>query len=114
VAFPLGPVPVLVRCHDRSYVERDGTLVLRIDARALGIPLPVARATATAMEAAARLRRSRSRPLLTHAAIDMVTAVSRMSMRRIREELGFTPRYTVAAAMEALAAWVRGSAARPS
>jgi nucleoside-diphosphate-sugar epimerase len=90
-------------------------------ARLAGVPpvtrsiqLPVARATATALEAAARLRRSRSRPLLTHAAIDMVTAVSRMSMRRIGEELGFTPRYTVAAAMEELAPWVRGVAARRS
>jgi nucleoside-diphosphate-sugar epimerase len=63
------------------------------------IPLPVARAMATAFEAAARLRRAEARPLLTHVAIDMVTARSAMSMRRIRDELGFSPRYGVEAAM---------------
>ncbi len=69
------------------------------------IPLPVARAMATAFEAAARLRGSGSRPLLTHAAIDHVTARSRMSMRKIREELGYVPRYGVAAAMAELERW---------
>lgn len=69
------------------------------------IPLAVARSMATAMEAAARLRGSAARPLLTHAAIDMVATESRMSMRKIREELGFRPRYDVAAAMRELEAW---------
>lgn len=75
------------------------------------IPLPVARAMAAAFEAAARLRGSEARPLLTNTAIDMITAQSRMSMRRIREELGFAPRYGVAAAMEELSRWF-GAGAR--
>jgi nucleoside-diphosphate-sugar epimerase len=63
---------------------------------------------ATALEAAARLRRSEARPLLTHAALDMLTARSRMSMRKIREELGYAPRYGVEEAMAELAAyWTR-------
>lgn len=70
------------------------------------IPLAVARAMATGFERWAGLRRSGKRPLLTHAAVDMVTARSRMSTRRIREELGFRPRYDVAAGMAELARWV--------
>ncbi|HVY45107.1 MAG TPA: hypothetical protein VHB21_04470, partial [Minicystis sp.] len=68
------------------------------------IPLPVARATATALEAAARLSKSTSRPLLTHAAIDMVTTKSDMTATRIATELGFSPRYSFARAFERLAA----------
>jgi nucleoside-diphosphate-sugar epimerase len=67
------------------------------------IPLAAARAMATGFERWATLRRSRARPLLTHAAIDMVTARSRMSMDRIRRELGFEPRYDVPTAMAELA-----------
>lgn len=66
------------------------------------IPLPAARAMATAFEALARLNKSSSRPLLTHAAIDMVTTTSRMSMEKIRKDLGFKPRFTVEAAMSRL------------
>lgn len=69
------------------------------------LPTPAARAVAIALEATARLARARARPLLTHAAIDMVTARSQMSMRKIRDELGFRPRYTVAAAMAEMTAW---------
>lgn len=71
------------------------------------IPLPAARALATALEAAARLRGASARPLLTHAALDMVTAVSRCSTRKIREELGYAPRVGVDAAMAELARWFR-------
>jgi hypothetical protein len=41
MAFPLGPLPVLLRCHDLSSVEPDGTLVNSFDARdgLLGVPL---------------------------------------------------------------------------
>ena len=78
------------------------------------IPLPVARAMATALEAAARLRGGGARPLLTHAAIDMVTARSRMSMRKIREELGYVPRYGVEAAMAELATWFSRCGRQPS
>jgi nucleoside-diphosphate-sugar epimerase len=73
------------------------------------IPLPIARAMASAFEAAARLRGSRTRPLLTQTAIDMITAQSRMSMRRIRDELGYTPRFGVAAAMDEMARWFASS-----
>ncbi len=69
------------------------------------IPLPVARAVAAGLEAVARLRRSDARPLLTHTAIDMVCARSRISRRRIEEELGFAPRYGVASAMAELERW---------
>ncbi|BDG07302.1 NAD-dependent epimerase/dehydratase family protein [Anaeromyxobacter paludicola] len=77
------------------------------------IPLPVARAAATALEAAARLRRAEARPLLTHAAIDIVCTPSRLSIRRIREELGYAPRYDVAAAMAELERWFRTRALPP-
>ena len=78
------------------------------------IPLPVARGMATAFEAAARLRRSEARPLLTHVALDMVTPRSALSMRRIREELGFAPRYGVEAAMAEVGAWLRRCGRQPS
>jgi len=65
----------------------------------------VARAMATGFEAAARLRGSRARPLLTRTAIDMVTARSRTSTRKIQEDLGFEPRYGVASAMAELQEW---------
>jgi hypothetical protein len=45
VAFPLGPLPLLLRCHDISRVEADGTLVNEFDVRTVGIPVPIARAT---------------------------------------------------------------------
>jgi hypothetical protein len=45
VAFPLGPVPVPVMCHDRSWVEPGGTFVNAFDARAVGLGIPLARVT---------------------------------------------------------------------
>ena len=71
------------------------------------IPLPVARAMATGFERWAGIRRSGARPLLTHMAIDMVTAPSRTSVRKIQEELGFRSRYSVSRAMEELERWFR-------
>ena len=45
VAYPVGPLPVLMRCVDRSHVEADGTFVNSFDVRTVGIPIPVARLT---------------------------------------------------------------------
>ena len=45
VNYPLGPLPLLVRCVDRSFVEVDGTFVNRFDAYTVGIPVPLARVT---------------------------------------------------------------------
>jgi nucleoside-diphosphate-sugar epimerase len=69
------------------------------------IPLPAARAIAAACEMGARLTGSTTRPLLTHAAIEMVTTRSRMSIDKIRTELGWNPRYTFASAIEELRRW---------
>ncbi|WP_394827708.1 NAD-dependent epimerase/dehydratase family protein [Pendulispora albinea] len=74
------------------------------------IPLAVARTMASSFETIARLRRATSRPLLTHAAIDMVTTTSAMSSRKICELLGFAPRYSFARAFEELRALYRGGA----
>jgi hypothetical protein len=43
LAFPLGPLPLPLRCHDISHVEDDGTLVNEFDVRTVGLPVPVAR-----------------------------------------------------------------------
>lgn len=69
------------------------------------IPLGIARLTAGAMELGAKAFRSSSRPLLTQSAIHMVTTTSEMSMKKIRERLGWTPRYDFAKAVEELQAW---------
>jgi hypothetical protein len=45
VAWPIGPLPMLVRCRDRSYLERDGAFVNEFDVSAAGIPIPLARVT---------------------------------------------------------------------
>jgi hypothetical protein len=45
MAWPVGPMPVIVRCADRSYVKGDGTFVNRIDVYTLGPRIPVARVT---------------------------------------------------------------------
>ncbi len=92
-----------------SFAEYFNHLARMVDKAPIrrSIPLPVARAMATGFETWAGVRRSGARPLLTHVAIDMVTARSRMSMRRIREELGFRPRYGVSAAMAEVERWVR-------
>ena len=44
-------------------------------------------------------------PLLTRAALDMITAQSRMSSDKIRRVLGFAPRYSFRAAIDELRAW---------
>jgi len=66
------------------------------------IPKPAAHLIASGMELWARATGSDERPLLTHAAIAMVTTRSEMSMRRIREELGFAPRFRFVEAMDAI------------
>lgn len=71
------------------------------------VPLALARAVAVGMEAGAKAVRASGRPLLTRTAIDMVTTESRMSMARIKEELGFAPRYDFPRAMAELRAWYR-------
>jgi len=45
MTFPLGPLPVLVRVHDNSYLEEDGVFVNRFDAYVPGTRIPVARTT---------------------------------------------------------------------
>jgi uncharacterized protein DUF998 len=45
MAWPVGPFPLIVRCADRSYFERDGTFVNVIDIYSLGLRVPVARVT---------------------------------------------------------------------
>ena len=45
MAWPIGPLPVIVRCVDRSYFEADGTFVNIIDVYSLGPRIPVARVT---------------------------------------------------------------------
>ena len=67
------------------------------------IPVPLARAVAVGLEAVARVTRSRGRPLLTRTAIDLVTTTSRVSIRKIRDELAFSPRYGFREAMKDLA-----------
>jgi nucleoside-diphosphate-sugar epimerase len=66
------------------------------------IPLPVARMLATGCELAAKFTKSSSRPLLTHAALGMVTTQSQMSIDKIRKDLAFQPRYTFQEAMKEL------------
>jgi nucleoside-diphosphate-sugar epimerase len=69
------------------------------------LPLPAARAIAIACEAGARLRSATTRPLLTQTAIEMVTSRSRMSIEKIRTELGWEPRYTFGSAIDELRRW---------
>lgn len=67
------------------------------------VPLPVASAAAAVLEAMARLTPGVERPLLTRAAVRMLTTESRMSMRAVREELGWTPRWSFREAMAEIA-----------
>lgn len=79
------------------------------------IPLALAKLIATGCEVVAHTTRSESRPLLTHTAIAMVTTPSRMSMQRIKEELGWTPRYSFRSAIEELRqGYARERAANPA
>jgi nucleoside-diphosphate-sugar epimerase len=66
------------------------------------IPVPLARAVAVGLETVARLARAEGRPLLTRTAIDLVTTESRVSIRKIRGELGFVPHYSFREAIEKL------------
>jgi hypothetical protein len=43
MAWPVGPIPLIVRCVDRSYFEGDGTFVNTIDLYSLMLRIPVAR-----------------------------------------------------------------------
>jgi hypothetical protein len=45
MAWPIGPIPLIVRCADRSYFEPDGTFVNVIDIYSLVLRMPVARIT---------------------------------------------------------------------
>lgn len=71
------------------------------------IPLVVARGMASTLETIGKLTGTERRPLLTHTAIDMVTAQSTMGMEKIRRELDFTPRISVAAGMALLRTWIQ-------
>ncbi len=71
------------------------------------IPMVAARAAALVLEASARVTRSATRPMLTRAALAMISARSEMSTTKIRRMLGFQPRYTFRAAVEELRAWYR-------
>ena len=84
-----------------SFREYFNHLAAIVDAEPIrrSIPLGIARTTATVMETFSRLRRSEDRPMLTHTAIHMVTTPSAMSMKKIRDDLNFRPRFTVESAM---------------
>jgi hypothetical protein len=43
MAFPIGPVPVYIRCRDLSYLEGDGAFANVFEARSLVLGLPMAR-----------------------------------------------------------------------
>jgi nucleoside-diphosphate-sugar epimerase len=88
----------------RAYFDAVASIAGRPPVRR-SIPLGAARATAWALEIAARITGSVHRPLLTRAALGMVTAESRMSSDKIRNALGFQPRYTFWSAIEELRAW---------
>jgi hypothetical protein len=45
MAWPVGPLPVLVRCRERSHIEADGSFTNEFDAFTVGIPIPLARVT---------------------------------------------------------------------
>jgi hypothetical protein len=45
MAWPIGPLPVLVRCRDRSFFEQDGMFVNVIDVRTAVLSIPVAQVT---------------------------------------------------------------------
>ena len=66
------------------------------------IPLPIAQLIASSCELIAQITKSTSRPLLTHAALRMVTTRSQMSIEKIRKELDFHPRYSFQEAMKEL------------
>ncbi len=85
----------------REYFNAVASLAGRSEIRR-SIPLPLARFVASMFEATARVRHRRSRPMLTHTAIDLVCTRSRMSIQKIRDELGYRPRYRFLEAMNDL------------
>lgn len=87
----------------RTYFDAIAALAGRPPVRR-SIPVGAARMLASAFELAARATRSKERPLLTHSALDMVTTTSELSMHKIKDRLGFRPRYDFTAAMRELAA----------
>lgn len=66
------------------------------------IPLAIARMTAIGMELGAKVLDSTTRPLLTRTALDIMTTKSTLSMQRIKDELGWFPRYDFAKAIAEL------------
>jgi nucleoside-diphosphate-sugar epimerase len=88
----------------RAYFDAVASIAGRPPVRR-SIPVGAAHAAAWALEIAARATGSTHRPLLTRAALGMVTAHSRMSSDKIRSVLGFRPRYTFPAAIDELRAW---------
>lgn len=91
--------PISFRTYFDGVAEIAGRATVR-----RSIPVPAARAIAGALELGARALRSKARPLLTRAAVDMVTTKSVMSMQKIERELGFRPRYDFAGATRELRA----------
>ena len=85
----------------RAYFDGIASIIGKAPIRR-SIPLRLARLAAGAMELGSKALRRESRPLLTHAALDMITTVSSMSMDRIKTELGFVPRYDFASAIREL------------
>ena len=45
LAWPIGPLPLIVRCADRSHVAADGTFVNTFEIYPLGLRIPLARVT---------------------------------------------------------------------
>lgn len=70
------------------------------------IPLPLARIMATILKMSPKGVKRGKRPLLTHAAIDMLVAQSTMRMDKIRNELNFEPEISVECGMELLKQWI--------
>lgn len=88
----------------RAYFDAVASIAGRPPVRR-SIPVSAARVAAWALEIAARARGTAHRPLLTRAALGMVTTRSRMSSDKIRSVLGFRPRYTFGSAIDELRAW---------
>jgi hypothetical protein len=45
LAWPIGPLPLIVRCADRSHLAADGTFVNSFEIYPLGLRIPAARVT---------------------------------------------------------------------
>lgn len=88
----------------RAYFDAVASIAGRPPVRR-SIPIGAARVAAWTLEIAARARGSTHRPLLTRAALAMVTTQSQLSTDKIRRVLGFRPRYTFGSAIDELRAW---------